>query len=45
MSTLIWVAANHGGFFTLNLCDGPDMSDECFQKYPLRTCVCPCSLL
>lgn len=33
------VTANHGGFVKCNICDSMEMTEECFNAHPLRTCA------
>ena len=34
------IIAPHGGFISCNICDDPNkLSEECFDKHPLMTCV------
>ena len=39
MSMQIDVAANHGGFWEVSICDSENISQECFDRNKLKTCV------
>lgn len=39
MSMQIDIAANHGGFFEVSVCDSKDISQACFDKNKLKTCA------
>eukprot|EP01134_Creolimax_fragrantissima_P006518 CFRG6518T1 len=36
----IVVTAHHGGWFDFQVCDSPDITEECFARNPLRRAVC-----
>lgn len=39
ISLQIDVAANHGGFFEVYICDSKDISQDCFDRNKLTTCA------
>lgn len=44
IKTEVFVIANHGGWWEMSICDSKDISQECFDRNILKTCVpagCP----
>lgn len=41
-TTEVHVIANHGGWWEMSICDSKDISQECFDRNILKTCVPSC---